>query len=85
MLKQKREREKGKLKLSEYFKELKEGDRVAVIKNLSVPFNFPSRIHGKTGTVIGKKGRAFIVQLKDGNKNKKFILQASHLKKLKTS
>ena len=64
MLKQKRIRDKGKLKLSQYFKELKKGEKVAIVRDLSKPFNFPSRICGKTGAVTGTQGRFFIVEIK---------------------
>ena len=85
MLKQRRVREKGKLRLSEYFKELKEGDKVSIIKDLAKASNFPIRMHGKTGTVKRKQGNFFVVELNDGNKTKKLIVEATHLKKLKTS
>lgn len=79
MLKRKRIRSKGKIKFSEYFKELKEGDRVAVVRELALQPSFPKTIQGKSGTVTGKRGKAYIVKL-----NKKtYIIKAAHLKKLK--
>ena len=50
-------RERGKVRFSEYFKELKEGDKVALKKEQSFPANFKERMQGKTGTIIGKRGR----------------------------
>jgi len=82
MKKQKQIRTIGKIKLSEYFKELKDGDSVAIIKDASHTSNFPDRIHGATGVIESKRGRAYVVKLNDFNKEKRFIIQAIHLKKL---
>ncbi|MFH1501075.1 MAG: 50S ribosomal protein L21e [archaeon] len=79
----KKTREKGKIKLSEYFKELNKGDRVAVTRESSVKAGFPQRIQGDTGVIEGIRGKAYIVKIKDNNKEKRFIINAIHLKKLK--
>lgn len=83
MLKRKDVRRKGKISLKNYFKELKEGDRVAVIRELSLPAYFPHRIQGLSGVVVSRKGRSYVVRLYQGNKEKEFIIQSAHLKKLK--
>lgn len=82
MLKRKRLREKGKTKLSEYFKKINKGDRVALKRNLSYKANFPKRMQGKTGVVTGTRGAAKIIEIKDRNKMKKFVVKPIHLKKL---
>lgn len=84
MNKGKQIRERGKIRLSEYFKELKEGDVVAVVKEASLSSNFPKRIQGRTGTIESKRGRAFIVKLKDLNEEKRYIIEPIHLKRLKS-
>lgn len=76
-------REKGKVSFSRYFQELKNGDAVAVIKDLSVKSSFPLRLQGKTGIVESKRGRSYIVRIMDQNKEKKFIIEPIHLKKIK--
>ena len=38
------------------------------------------RFHGKTGKVIGTKGKAYLVALKEGNKAKELIVRPDHLK-----
>lgn len=83
MLKHKRMRERGKHRLSRLFQELGVGNRVAVVRNLSSPGSFPRRIQGKTGTIIEKRGNALMVLLRDGKKEKKFIITKEHLQKLK--
>ena len=82
MLKHKRIRDKGKISFSEYFKKLKEGDRVALVQKLGVRSNFPKKMQGKTGEVIEKRGSAYVVQVNDLNLAKKFIVKPIHLKKL---
>lgn len=80
----KKVRTKGKLQFSRYFQELKNGDTVALIKEPSVASNFPLRLQGRTGNVVGKRGKAYIVKIKDSNLEKTFLVEPIHLKKLKT-
>ncbi|HTY44043.1 MAG TPA: 50S ribosomal protein L21e [Patescibacteria group bacterium] len=79
----KRIRTKGKIQLSRYFQELKNGDMVSVIKEASVRSNFPLTLQGRTGEVEEKRGKAYIVRIKTGDKEKKFLIEPIHLKKLK--
>ena len=76
-------RTRGKLQLSRYFQELNEGDFVAISREQSVPVNFEKRFQGITGIVEGKRGKAYIVKIKDGNKEKKILIEPIHLKKIK--
>jgi ribosomal protein L21E len=83
MLKRRRTRDRGKIRLSTYFQELKPGDKVAVIRDLAGDPRFPRRIQGKTGVIGGKQGKSYIVVIQDYNQQKKYIIQALHLKRLK--
>ena len=76
-------RTRGKLQLSRYFQELKEGDSVAVVKEPAVPSHFPSRLQGRTGKIESKRGKSYMVLIKDQNKEKRFIVEPIHLKKIK--
>jgi large subunit ribosomal protein L21e len=76
-------RTKGKIQLSRYFQELKEGDIVAVIKEPSVCSTFPLTLQGRAGVIEGKRGKACIVKINDKNKEKTFLIEPIHLKKLK--
>jgi len=76
-------RTRGKLQLSKYFQELNEGDFVAISREQSIPINFPKRFQGLTGVVEGKRGKAYIVKIKDGNQDKRILIEAIHLKKIK--
>ena len=79
----KKTREKGKVQLSRYFQELKVGDRVSIVREPSQRAGFPERMQGKTGIVEGKRGKAYIIALRDYIKDKKFIIKPIHLKKIK--
>ena len=83
MSKQKRIRTRGKLKLSRIFQSLKEGDKVAIDRELSVRGSFPERIEGRTGTIVGKRGKAYIIKIRVYNQEKSFIINPIHLKKLR--
>jgi len=83
MVNKKPVRTRGKLQLSRYFQELNEGDFVAISREQSIPINFEKRLQGVTGIVEGKRGKAYIVKIKDGNKEKKILIEPIHLKKIK--
>ncbi len=84
MVKRKPIRTRGKLSFSRYFQEFKEGDFVAVAKERAVNFNFPERYQGRTGVVESKRGKAYVVKIKDKDKEKRFLIEPIHLKKIKT-
>jgi ribosomal protein L21E len=85
MGKRKNVRERGKLKFSEYFKKLNIGDYVAIKREKSVDNNLPKRIQGKTGIVDSKRGSSYVVKIKEISKEKLFIVQPIHLKKIKVT
>ncbi|MBS3066449.1 50S ribosomal protein L21e [Candidatus Pacearchaeota archaeon] len=76
-------RQRGKIKFSEYFKELSKGDKVAIKKEQSVPSNFHKRVHGRTGEIVDKRGSSYVIKIKEFNKEKTFIVHPVHLKKIK--
>jgi ribosomal protein L21E len=78
MIKGKKQRAKGKIKLSSYFKKFDE----AIVKEHAVRAAFPRRIVGKSGKVIGKRGTHVVVEIKEGKQVKKYIVHPVHLKKL---
>jgi ribosomal protein L21E len=83
MLNRRRLRERGKLKLSNYFQEFSEGDKVTVIRELAVHPKFPKQIQGRSGLVQKKRGNSYIVKIKDLNKEKEYIIHPVHLRKIK--
>jgi len=82
-MRRKKIRTRGKIPLSKYFQEFKEGNVVSVVKERSLATSFPERLQGRTGIVEGKRGKAFVVKIKDQEKEKRFIIGAIHLKKIK--
>ena len=84
MVNKKNVRTRGKLQLSKYFQKLKKGDSVAVLKERSISSNFPERLQGRTGVVGTKRGKSFVVEIKDQSKKKSFLIEPIHLKKIKT-
>ena len=83
MVRKKSIRTKGKIQLSKFFQKLSKGDKVAVTIEKSRKFSFPRRLQGRTGIVEEKKGKVYIIKIKDQEKEKKFLIEPIHLKKLK--
>lgn len=83
MVNRKPVRTRGKISLSKYFQTFKEGDSVAVIREAALSVNFPKRLQGRTGKISGKRGKAYIVSIKDQTKEKSFLIEPAHLKKIK--
>lgn len=83
MVNRKKIRTRGKLQLSKWFQSLKEGQRVSIVRESSISTNFPKILQGMTGIVEGKQGREYIVKINDKGKEKKFIINPIHLKKIK--
>lgn len=75
-------RERGAVPpLSLLLQEYKPGDKVYIIINPSVVRGMPHRrYHGKVATVVGKRGKAYILQLKVGSKMKTLIVRPEHLR-----
>lgn len=75
-------RDKRKKNLAKHFPTIKEGDHVALIRDLSSKPCFPSRFHGLTGKILKKQGKAYIVEFFDQDKKKTMSVNPVHLKKI---
>ncbi|MEM0015399.1 MAG: 50S ribosomal protein L21e [Zestosphaera sp.] len=75
-------RERGAIPpLSQVLKEYKVGDKVYITPNPAIHDALPHRRYiGKVGVVIGKRGRAYIVELHLGDKRKTLITYPEHLR-----
>jgi large subunit ribosomal protein L21e len=74
-------RKRGILPVTSLIQRFKLGQKVHVVCEPSVQKGMPHRrFHGKTGTVIGQRGRAWLLEVKDGNKGKIVIARSQHLK-----
>jgi large subunit ribosomal protein L21e len=76
-------RTRGKLQLSRYFQKLEKGDSVAIVREPAVKSNFPVRLQGRTGLIETKRGKAYMIKIKDSNKEKRFLIEPIHLRKIK--
>lgn len=73
-------REKGNPPVTHSLREFEEGTQVSVRINSAVHKGMPHpRFQGVTGTVVGKQGDAFLVDFKDGGKEKTLIVRPEHL------
>ncbi len=74
----------GKVTVSKIMEEFSVGDRVQVVINSSFHAGLPGKgFHGLTGHISKKRGEAYEVELKKGNKDSMVITTPVHLKKLK--
>ncbi|OGM98397.1 MAG: hypothetical protein A2817_01110 [Candidatus Yanofskybacteria bacterium RIFCSPHIGHO2_01_FULL_39_8b] len=75
-------REQGKTRVSQFFQQLELGDKVGLKINSSYQYGrFFPRFHGLTGTIAGKKGFCYIVEVKDQHKEKSLYVHPIHLQK----
>lgn len=78
----KRIREQGAVPpLSLLMIDYKVGDNVHIVVNPAIHRGMPHRrYHGKTGTVVGTRGRSYIVEVSVGGKKKLLIVRPEHLR-----
>lgn len=76
-------RNKGKLRLTRYFQELKTGEKVLLQADSAFQkgMYFP-RYHGKPGIVQDKRGSCYLIKIADGGKEKTLVIHPVHLRKL---
>lgn len=65
-----------------FFQKFQPGDSVAVVRELSVPFGYSTRLQGRTGIIIEKRGSAYEVEIGDLNKKKRYMIKPIHLTKI---
>lgn len=59
------------------------GEKVLIDIDSSVQSGMPHpRFHGRTAVVNEKRGRSFVIDVKDGGKTKEFAVHPAHLRKL---
>ena len=66
--------------VNKFMRQFNLGDRIVIdIESSSSGMPF-ERFQGLTGKVVGRRGRAYLVEVKDGNKIKKIASKPEHLK-----
>lgn len=74
-------RKRGIAPVTSIIQEFEEGQKVHVVVDSSVQKGMPHRrFHGRTGTIIGKQGRAWVLEISDGRSNKTVVARPQHLK-----
>ncbi|KAF5412090.1 MAG: 50S ribosomal protein L21e [Candidatus Methanogasteraceae archaeon] len=73
-------RRRGLSAVSKAIQEFEMGDMVHIIIDPSVHSGMPNpKFHGHTGTVVARRGRAYILNVRDGNAMKNVITYPQHL------
>ena len=63
--------------------EFKKGEKVVIDFEPSIQKGMSSlRMDGKTGTILEKRGRAYLVSVPEGNSTKQAVVRPIHLKKI---
>ena len=70
-----------KLPIGRYLKEFKVGDTVSISINPSSRFPNP-KFNGKRGKVLEKKGRGYLISVRNKNAMKKIVFRSEHLKEM---
>ncbi|CAD7774539.1 50S ribosomal protein L21e [Candidatus Methanoperedenaceae archaeon GB50] len=76
----KKNRARGISPVSKSIQEFKVGDRVHIIIDPSIHHGMPNpKFHGKTGAIAGRRGRGYVVNVRDGRSIKEIIVFPEHL------
>jgi len=75
-------RDRGMPSLGRIFQSFEAGDKAAVVIEPSVHGGMPHRrFQGLTGTIVGKQGDCYVLDVKDGGKPKQLVIRPEHLKR----
>jgi large subunit ribosomal protein L21e len=67
--------------ISRFIRQFNKGDRVVIDIESSSSKGMPfRRFQGLNGKIVEKRGKAYLLEIKDGNKIKKIIANPEHLK-----
>jgi large subunit ribosomal protein L21e len=73
-------RQKGKIGLSKLLHDYQPGEKVVIKINSTIQKGMPHRrFHGKIGVVMSKRGRAYTVNVSQGDAVKEIIVRPEHL------
>jgi len=76
-----RARERGLSPITHSLRTFQVGDRATIVIDGSVQKGWPhNRFHGLTGTVVEKRGRAYVLDVRFGGKIKQAIALPEHLR-----
>jgi len=67
--------------ITKFLQEFRNNQSVAIVQEPSSQRGMPHpRFKGKMGKIIGKRGKAYIIEILDGNKVKRLIARPEHIK-----
>ena len=67
--------------ITKFIQEFNTGQTVVIDQEPSSHRGMPfKRFKGRVGKVIGRRGKAFIIEIREGNKTKKIISRPEHLR-----
>lgn len=76
-------RDRGMAPITHSFIEYEMGEKASIVIDPSVHGGQPHhRFQGLTGEVVGRQGRAYVLEIKAGKMKKRVIISPEHLKKL---
>lgn len=79
-------RQKGKPKLTKFLYEYENGASVIIKIDSAQQKSLPHRrFHGKIGTIVGKRGRGYLVNVAQGDSMRELIVRTEHLEPYKGS
>jgi large subunit ribosomal protein L21e len=75
-------RQRGLSPITRSFRSFDVGERVTIVIDSSFQKGWPhNRFHGMTGTVVGRRGRAFLVDVRFGGRIKQAVVRPEHLRR----
>lgn len=78
----KRYRDRNPNIISRLLEEYTEGDKVHIVLEPSIHRGMPHpKFHGMTGTIVGKRGTSYLVEIRDKKKYKTIITRPEHMRK----
>ena len=73
-------RDRGKIKINSILQEFQVGERVRVMQEPSRHKGMPDpKYRNRVGTIIAKQGKAYMIKVKDINKEKQILSKPEHL------
>ena len=76
-------RSRGKVPVTKSLQQFKEGEIAGVAIEPRIHKGHPHpKYQGKTGTIEGKQGSAYVLRIKDGGKVKRLLVRPEHLRKV---
>ena len=80
----KKNKEKGRISITRYFQDFKEGDKVSLAANPTVQKGmYHPRFHSKIGVVKSMRGKCYQIRIMDKKKEKTVIVHPVHLRRIK--